>query len=207
MNPAGTSRTNIAPSSRWTSLFRPRGTPDTRGPRARSRRSWTTRSRQAPPASNSRSPLQHQATRRRQSRSLSSTTAAGMDPFTLRQALRFGGSTRFGDRSGLGQYGMGLPGASLSQARRVTVYHGNPQAAQQDNGQARSRGEIAPTACTCRISTWTISPAARWTRCRARDRQESASGVRRSFWHAGLWTQCDRLDNRRISTVVRRNRG
>src|SRR2546430_10452546 len=25
----------------------------------------------------------------------------GMDPFTLRQALRFGGSTRFGDRSGL----------------------------------------------------------------------------------------------------------
>src|SRR3954467_6830251 len=46
----------------------------------------------------------------------------GMDPFTLRQALRFGGSTRFGDRSGLGRYGMGLPNASLSQARRVTVY-------------------------------------------------------------------------------------
>src|SRR4029077_16989713 len=46
----------------------------------------------------------------------------GMDPFTLRQGLRFGGSTRFGDRSGLGRYGMGLPNASLSQARRVTVY-------------------------------------------------------------------------------------
>ena len=46
----------------------------------------------------------------------------GMDPFTLRQALRFGGSTRFADRSGLGRYGMGLPNASLSQARRVTVY-------------------------------------------------------------------------------------
>src|SRR5688572_22789166 len=46
----------------------------------------------------------------------------GMDPFTLRQALRFGGSTRFGDRGGLGRYGMGLPNASLSQARRVTVY-------------------------------------------------------------------------------------
>ncbi len=30
----------------------------------------------------------------------------GMDPFTLRQALRFGGSTRFGERSGLGRYGM-----------------------------------------------------------------------------------------------------
>src|SRR5579862_5644043 len=46
----------------------------------------------------------------------------GMDPFTLRQALRFGGSSRFGDRSGLGRYGMGLPNASLSQARRVAVY-------------------------------------------------------------------------------------
>src|ERR1700741_1036631 len=33
----------------------------------------------------------------------------GMDPFTLRHALQFGGSTRFGDRRGLGRYGMGLP--------------------------------------------------------------------------------------------------
>ena len=62
----------------------------------------------------------------------------GMDPATLRQALRFGGSTRFGDRRGLGRYGMGLPNASLSQARRVTVYtwqsvavHGKSGAAAQ----------------------------------------------------------------------------
>src|SRR5438132_6538351 len=47
---------------------------------------------------------------------------AGMDPFTLRQALRFGGSSRFNDRTGLGRYGMGLPNSSLSQARRATVY-------------------------------------------------------------------------------------
>src|SRR5688572_26975365 len=46
----------------------------------------------------------------------------GMDPFTLRQALRFGGSSRFGDRSGLGRYGMGLPNSSLSQGCRVSVY-------------------------------------------------------------------------------------
>ena len=46
----------------------------------------------------------------------------GMDPFTLRTALRFGGTTRFNDRTGLGRYGMGLPNSSLSQARRVTVY-------------------------------------------------------------------------------------
>src|SRR5439155_3631285 len=46
----------------------------------------------------------------------------GMDKRTLRQALRFGGSSRFNDRSGLGRYGMGLPNSSLSQARRVDVY-------------------------------------------------------------------------------------
>ena len=46
----------------------------------------------------------------------------GMDRATLRQALRFGGSSRFNDRRGLGRYGMGLPNASLSQARRVEVY-------------------------------------------------------------------------------------
>ena len=44
---------------------------------------------------------------------------SGMDPFTLRQAMRFGGSSRFNDRSGIGRYGMGLPNSSLSQARTV----------------------------------------------------------------------------------------
>src|SRR5216683_7950241 len=65
----------------------------------------------------------------------------GMDPFTLRQALRFGGSTRFGDRIGLGRYGMGLPNASLSQARRVTVYTWQPSSAKRSNGHARPRGD------------------------------------------------------------------
>src|SRR5438128_5667645 len=46
----------------------------------------------------------------------------GMDTATLLQALRFGGSTRFNDRSGTGRYGMGLPNSSLSQARFVAVY-------------------------------------------------------------------------------------
>src|SRR5262245_34093538 len=43
----------------------------------------------------------------------------GMDTATLRRALQFGGSMRFGDRNGLGRFGMGLPNASVSQARRV----------------------------------------------------------------------------------------
>src|SRR6201988_660506 len=63
----------------------------------------------------------------------------GMDPFTLRQALRFGGSTRFGDRSGLGRYGMGLPNASLSQARNVAVYTWQNSGGAPGNGHARGR--------------------------------------------------------------------
>ena len=42
----------------------------------------------------------------------------GMDAKTLRRALQFGGSMRFDDRTGFGRFGMGLPNASVSQARR-----------------------------------------------------------------------------------------
>lgn len=46
----------------------------------------------------------------------------GMDIGTLALCLSFGGSTRFGDRASLGRYGMGLPSAALSFARRAEVY-------------------------------------------------------------------------------------
>ena len=46
----------------------------------------------------------------------------GMDKSKLSSALQFGGSDRFGDRSGMGRFGMGLPNSSLSQARHVDVY-------------------------------------------------------------------------------------
>src|SRR4029453_6958949 len=48
---------------------------------------------------------------------------------TLHQALKFGWSSRFNDRRGTGRFGMGLPNASLSHARRVEVFtrrHGEP---------------------------------------------------------------------------------
>jgi hypothetical protein len=47
---------------------------------------------------------------------------AGMDERTLTSTLTFGGSSRFGDRSSLGRYGMGLPNGALSCARRVDVF-------------------------------------------------------------------------------------
>lgn len=46
----------------------------------------------------------------------------GMTGVELQLALKFGGSTKFNSRDGLGRYGMGLPNSSLSQARRVEVY-------------------------------------------------------------------------------------
>src|SRR2546426_5107670 len=46
----------------------------------------------------------------------------GMDRDTLWTALQFGGTERFGDRRGLGRFGMGLPNSSVSQSRRVEVY-------------------------------------------------------------------------------------
>jgi sensor histidine kinase regulating citrate/malate metabolism len=47
---------------------------------------------------------------------------SGMNAGTLRTALRFGGSSRFNDRSGQGRFGMELPNSSVSQARRLDVY-------------------------------------------------------------------------------------
>ena len=113
----------------------------------------------------------------------------GMDPLTLRQAMRFGGSSRFGDRGGLGRYGMGLPNSSLSQARTVTVF------------------------------SWT-TPAKVW--CSYLDVDEVAAGEVREVPLPELvdypfddeetppsgtivwWTQCDRLDHRRASTIARK---
>lgn len=45
----------------------------------------------------------------------------GMSRLQLQTCLRFGGSSRFDDRNSFGRFGMGLPAASLSQARKVEV--------------------------------------------------------------------------------------
>jgi Histidine kinase-, DNA gyrase B-, and HSP90-like ATPase len=46
----------------------------------------------------------------------------GMEPKMVRAALVWGAGTRANNRDGFGKYGYGLPSASVSQARRVTVY-------------------------------------------------------------------------------------
>ena len=47
---------------------------------------------------------------------------SGMDVQTLWMALQFGNGTRLNDRTGIGRFGMGLPNASISQARRVDIW-------------------------------------------------------------------------------------
>lgn len=47
---------------------------------------------------------------------------SGMDQATLYLALQFGRGSYLKDRSGIGRFGIGLPNASISQARRVDVW-------------------------------------------------------------------------------------
>ncbi len=109
----------------------------------------------------------------------------GMDPFTLRQALRFGGSSRFNQRTGLGRFGMGLPNSSFSQARKVTVY--TWQTGSDVFASYLDVDEIAEGTLSQVPLPWVA---------------DYPDGVRRSS--AGtlvIWSNCDRLDNRRVSTV------
>lgn len=120
----------------------------------------------------------------------------GMDPVTLREALRFGGSTRFGDRRGLGRYGMGLPNASLSQARRVTVFTW-----QSIEGGHRHDG---PRVYSTYLDVGEIE------RCEMAEVPEPRvvkavpSACAGASGTLVCWSQCDRLENRRVSTIVRK---
>ena len=116
---------------------------------------------------------------------------AGMTPEVLRDALRFGGSSRFNDRGGMGRYGMGLPNSSASQARRVEVY------SWQKPGQIYYTyldiDEIA-------AGEMLVVPAPRAVEIpdRYRHLADSNSGT------LIVWTKCDRLDfNGREDTLTR----
>lgn len=46
----------------------------------------------------------------------------GMSPEVLKICLQFGNGTKLKSRTGIGRFGIGLPNASVSQARRIDVY-------------------------------------------------------------------------------------
>lgn len=113
----------------------------------------------------------------------------GMDDNTLRQALRFGGSSRFNDRAGLGRFGMGLPNASLSQAKRVDVY------SWQRAGRIRMSYLDVDEIVEGRLVE---IPAPRNSELPKGIPSPGKSGT------IVVWQKCDRLDHRRISTIARK---
>jgi len=116
----------------------------------------------------------------------------GMSRTVLRQALRFGGSTRFDNRSGLGRYGMGLPNASLSQARCVTVFTWAP-------AKSRRREIVSTFIDLDRIAAGEMRevPSPR----RASDPPHDCRGKTGTLV---VWSRCDRLDLRRPDALERR---
>ena len=114
---------------------------------------------------------------------------SGMDAVTMRMALRFGGSSRFNDRRGLGRYGMGLPNSSLSQAMRVTVH-----------SWGSSNGDVLESYLDIdEIASGQITEV---PEPRAVARPHFVNG--HPTGTAVTWTRCDRLENRRVSTLVRK---
>jgi hypothetical protein len=102
----------------------------------------------------------------------------GMDRTELRDCLRFGGTIRFNQRQSFGRFGMGLPMASLSQARRVEVTAWQPGMAPQqvvmDVDQMYQSGGLA-----CR----SVPDA---------EAGETASGC------LVVWKRCDRMEYQRL---------
>ena len=116
----------------------------------------------------------------------------GMDAAELQEALRFGGSSRFGAREGLGRFGMGLPNASLSQARRLEVY----------TWQAEAEVPLYSYMDVDEVASGSLAsiPAPRPRRI-----PPDLQYLRRS--RAGtvvILDRADRLDNRRVSTTSRK---
>lgn len=114
----------------------------------------------------------------------------GMDRRTLVQALRFGGSSRYNDRHGLGRFGMGLPNASLGQARRVAVYtwQGPARIASYLDVDEVVAGRLVtvPAPTRFKFAELPCQPIS------------TASGT------YVVWSRCDRLDNKRPGTVARK---
>lgn len=105
----------------------------------------------------------------------------GMDAAELATCLRFGGSSRFGERGSFGRFGVGLPAASLSQTRHVSV------TAWRDS--------------TARVVSLDVDAIASGEEVNLRpertDPGPSPSGCR------VVWSDCDRIEYQRLAWLER----
>lgn len=106
----------------------------------------------------------------------------GMSKKELETCLRFGGSSRFDARHSFGRFGMGLPAASLSQAKRVEVT------------SWQGHGDELRVALDVDLVSNGRPPALAATRV-GNSRSESGTRVR--------WMQCDRIEYRRLAWLER----
>lgn len=106
----------------------------------------------------------------------------GMSLSQLQACLRFGGSSRFDERQSFGRFGMGLPAASLSQARRVEV-------TSWQNGQTANQVSLDVDA----IATGTPVDL----RARPQPGATTGSGCLVS------WRHCDRIEYKRLAWLER----
>jgi hypothetical protein len=113
---------------------------------------------------------------------------SGMDESTLVEALRFGGTTRFNSRRGLGRFGMGLPNASMSQSKRVDVFTWRSPV--QSIWSYLDVEEVASGQITAIPEPEPNSPPA-WADAHI----TGPSGT------VVVWNECDRLDHKRLSTL------
>jgi hypothetical protein len=115
----------------------------------------------------------------------------GMEAQTLRHALQFGWSSRFNQRDSHGRYGMGLPNASLSHARRVDVWSSpdarTAAASYLDVDEVVTRAASIPPASQVPMPDFRrLCPFARGTLV--------------------AWTRCDRLMDRKLGPLSRKLR-
>lgn len=142
----------------------------------------------------------------------------GIATENLALALQIGGSTRFGSRQGFGRYGIGLPGSSISRARRVDVFSwtqaGQPWWSYLELGitsQGRSRNIPAPIKAEppYPIPCWAMDHGTLvvWSDC---DRIEPITASARDHLHwvlgrtfrEALWAGCELyLDGEPIRAV------
>jgi hypothetical protein len=119
-----------------------------------------------------------------------SDNGMGMNSDTCSNALRFGWSSRFNQRDSHGRYGMGLPNASLSHARRIEIITSpNGQSAfsnylDADEFSSGKREGVSVATEISRAEFSKIHPFQRGTTV--------------------IWRKCDRLENRYIGPLVKR---
>jgi hypothetical protein len=114
----------------------------------------------------------------------------GMNPSQLASALQFGGTTRFSSRNGIGRFGMGLPNAAVSQARRVEVLSW-----QRPSAVWSAHLDVDDLTCLGEADRGLMVPARqrRWI-------PASASGTLVRL------KKCDRLDTRELDALTDRIR-